>query len=126
MKELRDLSKKHQPASTTAMVGAVDSLNQNAFHVAAEVGDPDILKTLIKLVIPAKLSALINARDAGGATPIFVAVRSGCKHVIREMAKAGADLSLADTNGNSAWPACVAPLCLHHLGESLFPLRVGR
>lgn len=113
MKELRDLGKKHQPASTTAMVGAVDSLNQNSFHVAAEVGDPDIVKTLIKLVIPAKLTTLINARDAGGATPVFVAVRSGCKHAIRELAKAGADLSLADAGGNSAWPAHMPYLCLH-------------
>lgn len=102
VRELRDLGKKHQLQSTTAMVGAVDSLGQNALHVAAEVGDPDIVKTLVKLVQPAKLAEIINARDASGATPAFIAVRSGCKHALRELAKSGADLGIADSKGNSA------------------------
>ena len=100
--EIRELRKleKQPPATVVALLGAINAIGQNAFHVAAEVGDPDILKTLLKAV-GKNCGALINARDASGATPIFTAVKNGCKHAVRELAKVGADTSIADQKGNS-------------------------
>lgn len=52
---------------------------------------------------PKFVNAALNARDASGAPPLFMAVRCGAKGCVRELVKLGADVTIVDNNLGSTF-----------------------
>ncbi len=75
----------------------VDSLGRTCVHLACEVGDPEIIKLVLKKVD----RAAVNATDRLGNTPLMVAVENGKRKAAELLLKAGAQTSSANAAGNT-------------------------
>ena len=69
-------------------------LGESSLHLAA-VSDPNILKSLLDA------GANANLRDAGGVTPVMVAVAAGREDNIKLLRGSGARLDMKDYQGSS-------------------------
>jgi ankyrin repeat protein len=74
----------------------LEKLGWTRLHVAAEDGEPQRIKTLIRQ------EENVNARATNGQTPLHVAAKNGHIAAIRELLDAKADPNIKDKNGRSA------------------------
>ena len=82
------------------VVTAVDKQGRNAFHVAGELGDVDMLKLIVKGA-SSKLESAVTAKDQMSCTPAYMACLKGSKKVLRELVRCGADLQVTNMIGET-------------------------
>lgn len=96
-KDLKEVKKILDRAGESAVL-RTDSVTRTAVHVAAETGDVDIVKTVLKSV---RDRALLNQTDRAGISALFIACQSGVAKSVRELVKAGADATAKTGNGET-------------------------
>lgn len=82
------------------VVTALDKQGRNAFHVAGELGDLEMLKLILKGAAR-NLEAAVTAKDRMGCTPAYMACVKGSKKVLRELVRSGADLQVTNMIGET-------------------------
>jgi cytohesin len=82
-------------AFLSAAVNCSGAGRQTPLHVAAEEGDPPLLRALLGL------GAAPDARDRGGATPLFLACEAGRARGVECLLGAGASLTLKNGAGEA-------------------------
>lgn len=85
-------------AGSDVMVGCVYSGRDgvSCVHLAAMKRSTDMIRTI--LAVP---GAMVNARDADGATSLHIAARSGFTDIAQILLKRGADIDIGMTYGQS-------------------------
>lgn len=75
-------------------------------HYVAESGFVDITRRTLELLAAEELAAssrrALNAKSPNGMTPIMLAAGQGSYDVVKELLKAGADVNLANVDGQTA------------------------
>lgn len=79
-----------QATPTNAHINRLDQFGRTRLHVAAERGDVDTLKALLRA------GAELNVTDLFGETPLFYAVRQGKVKCAELLLEAGADANLTN------------------------------
>ena len=73
-----------------------DARKRNAFHVAVERGDVEVVSRM------ADLGAFVNAADASGMTALMIAAENTDKEMMSLLLQKGADPRLCDLHGRTA------------------------
>lgn len=96
-KDLKEVKKILDRAGESAIL-RTDSVSRTALHIAAETGDVDIVKAVLKSV---RDRALLNQADRAGISALFIAAQAGSAKSLRELVKAGADATARTSNGET-------------------------
>ena len=87
---------REEPSS----VFAYDEIGRTALHIAAEMGNEDMVGYLIRM------SARINPDDDFGKLPLHYAVQSGSETTVRALVEKGGDAQAKDGDGRSSLDLC--------------------
>jgi len=84
-------------SSNGAETDRQDSLGESAIHKAVKTGNVGILKDMVLM------ESDLNLQDEEGSTPIMMAADKASKKMINVLVEGGADLSLKDNYGKTAY-----------------------
>jgi ankyrin repeat protein len=97
----KDIAKVKQLIDAGAKINIPFDNGWTALHQAMTVGDTDVIKDIIKLLI--RKGAHVNAQtERSGQTSLMMATQIGDKDIVQILLNAGADVTLKDKNGLSA------------------------
>ncbi|KAI9708018.1 MAG: Ankyrin-2 [Bogoriella megaspora] len=98
----RDIKKlRHSLRDDDSAIFAFDAFGQTALHIAAKIGDADMVLLLIRN------GARINPDDDDGKTPLHYGVQSGSDAVVRALLDKGADIHAKDAQGYTPRDLCI-------------------
>jgi len=95
-----------------------DTSGNTALHLAASLGDVDLVEILIRK------GANVNAVNGEGLTPLHLSIKLGWPSIASTLIKEGADITTSDSSGRSPLQLAIKA-CSEQSGIAELPFSKG-